>query len=371
MEETKTSNLTKKTPFYKYHVEAGAKMVPFAGYMMPIQYTGITAEHLAVRNNVGLFDLSHMGEFELSGPGALGFLQKMTTNDVSTIKLGQIQYSCMCYEDGGIVDDLLIYHLGDRYMLVVNASNIDKDYQWLQSHLNSDVKLKNLSDNYGLLAIQGPNAQKVMELISSYNFEAMPYYNSAVTEIGGHSVFFSRTGYTGEDGFELYIHPDACDDIWDKVIEAGKKLDMQLIGLGARDSLRMEMKMTLYGNDIDQTTTPIEASLSWIVKLDKGAFVGSDVIEKQKKEKPKRRLICLQLEDRAFPRAGYDLIFEEQVVGKVTSGTFSPSLNKPIALGYLPLPLTKIGNTVNIRIRDKLFPAQIVKPPFYKKGTHR
>ncbi len=371
MEETKTSSQIKETPFYKYHIEAGAKMIPFAGYMMPIQYTGITAEHQAVRENVGLFDLSHMGEFEISGPGALGFLQKMTTNDVSTIKLGQIQYTCMCYENGGIVDDLLIYHLGDRYMLVVNASNIEKDFEWLQSHLNSDVKLKDLSDKYGLLAVQGPNSQKVMESISSYDFESMPYYNSAVTEIGGHSVLFSRTGYTGEDGFEIYIHPDACDDIWEKIVEAGNKSDMLFIGLGARDSLRMEMKMTLYGNDIDQTTTPVEASLSWIVKLDKGSFVGSDIIKKQKKEKPKKRLICLELEGRAFPRPGYDLISEDQVVGKVTSGTFSPSLNKPIALGYLPLRLTKIGNTVNVKIRNKLFPAHVVKPPFYKEGTHR
>lgn len=371
MEETMTSTEMKKTPFHKYHIKAGAKMVPFAGYMLPIQYTGITAEHLAVRDNVGLFDLSHMGEFEISGPGALGFLQKMTTNDVSTIKLGQIQYGCMCYEDGGIVDDLLIYHLGDRYLLVVNASNIEKDFDWLYSHLNNDVKLKNLSDEYGLLAVQGPNAQKVMEAISDYDFESMSYYQSAITQIGKHSVLFSRTGYTGEDGFELYVQPEACDDVWGNIIEVGKKFDMLLIGLGARDSLRMEMKMALYGNDIDQTTTPIEASLSWVVKLDKGDFVGREAIEKQKIEKPKKRLICLELEGRAFPRTGYDLISEDQVVGKVTSGTFSPSLNKPIALGYLPLALTKIGNSVNVKIRDKLFPAQIVKPPFYKEGTHR
>ena len=371
MEVTSTSSQTKKTPFYKYHIEAGARMVPFAGYMMPIQYIGITAEHKAVRNNVGLFDLSHMGELEISGPGALGFLQKMTTNDVSLMKPGQIQYTCICFDDGGIVDDLLVYHLGDRYMLVVNAVNIDKDFKWLQSHLNDNVELKNLSDDYGLLAIQGPNAQKVMEKIASYDFESMAYYRSAVTQIGNHSVLFSRTGYTGEDGFEIYVRPKACDDVWKKVVEAGRKLDMQLIGLGARDSLRLEMKMTLYGNDIDQTTTPIEASLSWIVKPDKGEFIGREVILKQKKEKPKRRLVCLELEGRAFPRKGYDLIYDNKVVGKVTSGTFSPSLNKPIALGYLPLPLTKTGNTVNVKIRDKLFPAQIVKPPFYKKGTHR
>jgi len=371
MEESKSSDQAKRTPFYKYHIEAGAKMVPFAGYMMPIQYGGITAEHLAVRNNVGLFPLSHMGEFEVCGPAALGFLQKMTTNDVSNLKLGQIQYSCMCYDNGGIVDDLLVYHMGDRYMLVVNASNIKKDFDWLRSHLNENVKLKDLSDQYGLLAVQGPNSQKVMEAISSFDFESMPYYSSAVARIGNHTLLFSRTGYTGEDGFEIYIPPDKADDIWRTVIEAGKKFDIQLIGLGARDSLRLEMKMTLYGNDIDKTTTPIEAGLGWIVKTEKGKFVGFDIIEKQKNEKPTRRLICLELEGKAFPRTGYDLIHDDKVVGKVTSGTFSPSLNKPIAMGYLPLAMTKIGNNVEVKIRDKLFPARVVKPPFYKEGSHR
>jgi len=371
MEETAASQAMKKTPFYEYHVQAGAKMVPFAGYEMPIQYSGIRAEHMAVRENVGLFDLSHMGEFEISGPGALGFLQKMTTNDVSQLTLGQIQYSCFCYDDGGIVDDLLVYHMGDRYMLVVNGANVKKDFDWLSEHLNDDVKLIDKTDYYGLLAVQGPNAQKIMEQVSSYDFESMAYYHSAVMKIDDASILFSRTGYTGEDGFELYISPENSEKVWSELMDAGKKDDMKLIGLGARDSLRMEMKMTLYGNDIDQTTTPIEAGLGWIVKLEKGDFVGRKVVEKQKIEKPTRRLICLELEDKAFPRHGYELYHDEKVVGHVTSGTMSPSLDKPIALGYLPLPLTKIGTEVGLKIRDKLFPATVVKPPFYKKGTHR
>jgi len=371
MEETLDTEQIKRTPFYKYHLEAGAKMVPFAGYVMPIQYSGITAEHLAVRRNVGLFDLSHMGEFDIGGPGALDFIQKMTVNDASVLEPGQIQYSCMCYDDGGIVDDLLVYRLEDRYMLVVNAANLKKDFDWLHDHLDGDVSLTNHSDETGLLAIQGPNAQKVVEEFSDYDFESMPYYHVTTIDIGRHRVLVSRTGYTGEDGFELYIPRDAADDVWAVVMAAGKKHGIELIGLGARDSLRLEMKMALYGNDIDQTTTPIEAGLGWIVKFDKGDFIARDILLRQKEAKPDRRLVCLELEGRAFPRHGYDLLSEGEVVGRVTSGTFSPSLEKPIALGYLPRGLSKAGHRVEVKIRDRLFPATVVKPPFYKEATHR
>ncbi|HDL04224.1 MAG: glycine cleavage system aminomethyltransferase GcvT [Candidatus Zixiibacteriota bacterium] len=371
MEVEQPDREPKKTPFYKYHIEAGAKMVPFAGYIMPIQYAGITKEHLAVRKNVGMFDISHMGEFDISGPDALAFIQKMTVNDASKLEVGQIQYSCMCYDDGGIVDDLLVYRLEDRFMLVVNAANLDKDFKWLESHLEGDVKLVNRSDDYGLLAIQGPVAQKVVEEMCDYDLESMPYYTSAGTNIAGHDVLFSRTGYTGEDGFELYITTHAADDVWAAAIEAGRKYNMQLIGLGARDSLRLEMKMALYGNDIDKTTNPIEAGLAWIVNFNKGDFIAREILEKEKKEKPKRRLICLELEGRAFPRHGYDLVSNGEVIGQVTSGTFSPSLQKPIAMGYLPLKLTRLGNQVDVKIRDKLYPATVVKPPFYKEATHR
>jgi len=361
----------KKTPFYKYHVASGAKMVPFAGYLMPVQYGGITEEHQAVRENVGLFDLSHMGEFFVRGSGALAFIQKMTTNDASVLEVGQIQYTCMCHDNGGIVDDLLVYRLDDGYMLVVNAANIEKDFEWLNAHLDDNVELVNKSDDYGLLAIQGPNAIKVITDMSGFDFDSIGYYHSAKANFGGHEILFSRTGYTGEDGFELYIPNAMADDLWKLTFDSGVKHDMKLIGLGARDSLRLEMKMTLYGNDIDQTTTPIEAGLAWIVKPDKGDFIGKDVLVRQKAEKPSRRLICLELEGRAFPRHGYEITANNETVGEVTSGTFSPSLGKPIALGYLPRKLTKLGSKVEIKIRNKMFPATLVKPPFYREGSHR
>ncbi|HVP07645.1 MAG TPA: glycine cleavage system aminomethyltransferase GcvT [Candidatus Acidoferrum sp.] len=359
-----------RTPFCSFHVAAGAKMVDFAGFYMPVQYKGITAEHLAVRKNIGLFDLSHMGEFEISGKDALAFLQKTTTNDVAALTPGKIQYSCMPYPEGGIVDDLLVYRLPDKFFLVVNASNIEKDFNWLKSHVFGDVKLVNKSADYGLLAIQGPNAQKLMAELTDHNLDAMGYYTCAFAKVGGVELLFSRTGYTGEDGFEIYIPPQHCAKLWHAVTEAGKKHGLELIGLGARDTLRLEMKMALYGNDIDQTTTPVEAGLSWIVNFDKD-FIGKDVMVKQRDEKPKRRLVCLELEGKAFPRHGYDIYDGGKVVGKVTSGTFSPSLQKPIAMGYVPLEKSKIGATVEVAIRDNKFKAEVVKPPFYKNASHK
>ena len=359
-----------KTAFYEHHVAAGAKMVDFAGYKMPVQYKGITAEHLAVRENVGLFDLSHMGEFEVTGPDALAFLQKTTTNDVSVLEVGQIQYSCMTQPDGGIVDDLLVYRLPDRYFLVVNAANLEKDFNWLESHLEGDVQLVNRSADYSLLAIQGPNAEKLIAGLTDYDAAGMPYYTCATAKVGGEELLISRTGYTGEDGFELYILPEHTETLWQAVTKAGAAYNMEFIGLGARDSLRLEMKMALYGNDIDATTNPIEAGLGWIVKLEKD-FIGKDVVAKVKADKPSRRLVCLELEGRAFPRHGYDIFADDKPVGKVTSGTFSPSLKKPIALGYVPRKMSKSGSKVEVAIRDKRFPAVVVKPPFYKDGTHK
>lgn len=359
-----------KTPFYDKHVEASAKIVEFAGYLMPIQYKGITAEHLAVRNNIGLFDLSHMGEFEVSGNDALAFLEKTTSNSVGSLQPGEIQYSCIPNENGGIVDDLLVYRLEDRFFLVVNASNIQKDYAWFDSHKFGDVQLVDRSADFGLLAIQGPNAQKLLEKLTDYDLENMKYYTHATAKIAGIDTFFSRTGYTGEDGFELYIPPVHCDTLWKAVTEAGNPFGMELIGLGARDSLRLEMKMALYGNDLDDTTTPVEAGLSWIVNFDK-EFIGSDIIKRQKAEKPSRRLVCMELEGKAFPRHGYEIYDGEEKVGEVTSGTFSPSLEIPIALGYLPRESAKAGSTVEVAIRKNRFKATVVKPPFYKKGSHR
>ncbi|MEW5796716.1 MAG: glycine cleavage system aminomethyltransferase GcvT [Candidatus Zixiibacteriota bacterium] len=360
-----------KTPFYQYHADAGAKIVDFAGFLMPVQYKGIQAEHLAVRSNVGLFDLSHMGEFEVSGADALAFLQKTTTNNVAKLQIGQIQYNCMPYENGGIVDDLLVYRTGEQsYFLVVNASNITKDFDWLRSHVNGKVDLVNRSSEYGLLAIQGPNAQKVMSQLTDYNLELIPYYHLASAPVGGVNLMFSRTGYTGEDGFEIYIPPQHCDRLWEAVVSAGRKQGLELIGLGARDTLRLEMKMALYGNDIDQTTTPIEAGLGWIVDLEKD-FIGKGVIARQKEEKPTRRLVCLEMDGRNVPRHGFDIFDGTGKIGHVTSGTFSPSLQKPVALGYVTADKSKIGTVVEIAIRDKRFPAVVVKPPFYKSASHR
>lgn len=362
--------VSRKTPFYRFHVEAKAKIVDFAGFLMPVQYSGMTAEHLAVRNNVGLFDLSHMGEFEVSGGDALAFLQEMTTNNVAVLSPGQIQYSCMTYPDGGIVDDLLIYRLEDRYFLVVNASNAKKDFDWLSSHVQGDMELVDRSPELGLLAIQGPKARQVTAELTDYDLESMGYYTAATAVIAGERLLFSRTGYTGEDGFELYIPNSVCEKVWLAVVQAGQKYDMQLVGLGARDSLRLEMKMALYGNDIDHTTSPIEAGLGWIVDLDK-EFIGKEVVARQKAARPNRRLVCLELEGRAFPRHGYDICEGDEVIGNVTSGTFSPSLQKPIAMGYVARPKAKIGSSVEVAIRGRRYPAMVVKPPFYKDGSHR
>jgi len=360
-----------KTPFHDYHVAAGARMVEFAGFRMPVQYKGITAEHLAVRENLGLFDLSHMGEFDVSGKDALAFLQKTTTNNVAALtEPGQIQYNCMTMDDGGIVDDLLVYRLEDRYMLVVNAANLKKDFDWLTAHLEGDVTLVDRSPDYGLLAIQGPNAESFMAPLIDYDLATMPYYTSAVAKIAGIDILFSRTGYTGEDGFELYIPPTHCPAIWKAVTEAGEKHGLEFIGLGARDTLRLEMKMALYGNDIDATTSPIEAGLGWIVDLNKD-FIGKDVVARHKAEKPSRRLICLEMDGKMVPRHGYLIYDGDTEVGVITSGTFSPSLQKPIGLGYVAKGKTKSGTVLDVAIRKTRVPAVIVKPPFYKNASHK
>lgn len=367
---TMTNTDLAKTPFHDFHVASGAKMVEFAGFRMPIQYRGITEEHLAVRSNIGLFDLTHMGEFEVRGSNALEFLQKTTTNNVASLEVGQIQYSCMTNENGGIVDDLLVYRLESSYLLIVNAANIKKDFQWLSKHVGGDVQLSNQSDRTALLAIQGPRAQLLMAELTDYDLESMPYYTSAVAKLSGEKILFSRTGYTGEDGFELYIPYDRAEPIWKAVTGAGRRYDLQLIGLAARDSLRLEMKMALYGNDIDESTTPIEAGLGWIVDLGKN-FIGKDIIAAQKAEKPARRLVCLELHQRAVPRKGYDIFVNGKKEGRVTSGAFSPSLQKPIALGYVPRSSAKIGSQVEVAIRDRRIGATVVKPPFYKEASHK
>lgn len=359
-----------KTPFHDYHVAAGARMVDFAGFRMPVQYKGIQAEHLAVRSNIGLFDLSHMGEFDVSGPGALAFLQKTTTNNVAELGPGKIQYNCMPTEQGGIVDDLLVYQLEDRYMLVVNAANIEKDFAHLSRYVTNDVKLVNRSSEFGLLAIQGPNAEKLMAELTDHDPAGMAYYTSATAKVAGVDVLFSRTGYTGEDGFELYITPEHCNRLWKAVMDAGAKYGVELIGLGARDTLRLEMKMALYGNDIDETTSPVEAGLNFIIDFEKD-FVGKPTIQRHKDEKPPRRLVCFEADGKGVPRHGFAIFDGDMEIGTVTSGTFSPSLQKPIALGYVQREKGKIGTAVEIDIRGKRLPATVVKPPFYKDASHK
>lgn len=364
-------SLAKHTPFTACHEKHGAKMVEFAGFWMPIQYHSINQEHLRVRQSLGAFDLSHMGEFFVRGAGALEFIQKMTTNDASTLRMNQIQYSALCYPDGGIVDDLLVYRLPDEYMLVVNASNIDKDFAWLMEHKPAGVDLVNRSDEIGLLAIQGPKAQALAQKLTKFDFDTMGYYEAGRANFCGRDTLFSRTGYTGEDGFEIYCDPAIAKQLWDRAIDGGREFEIEPIGLGARDSLRLEMRYMLYGNDIDQHTNPIEAGLGWICKVEKGEFIGRDAIVKMKDGKPPRRLQSLVLKDKAIPRHGYPIFIGDKRVGTVTSGCFSPSIGQGIALGYIDREHGKVGEVVEIDIRGKRCAAEVVKGAFYRNGTHK
>jgi aminomethyltransferase len=361
----------KKTPFYDIHVKNNAKIVEYAGFLMPIQFKGIMEEHRRVRSTVGLFDVTHMGEFEVRGKDSLAFLQKVTTNDVSKLEVNQVQYSCMCYEDGGVVDDLLVYRLPTHWMLVVNASNIDKDFKWLEDHLSGEVTLKNVSDETALLALQGPEAERVLSQLTDLDLSNIGFYWATLGKVAGIDTIFSRTGYTGEDGFELYTQPEKAVALWDALMEAAKEFEIEPIGLAARDSLRLEMKYMLYGNDIDQTTNPLEAGLGWIVRLDKGDFIGKEPIVKMKKDGVKRKLVPFVLKGKGFPRKGYEIHKNGKEIGFVTSGTFSPSLEKGIGLGYAAVEHSKRGEELDIMIRGKGEKAEIIKPPFYKDFTHK
>lgn len=346
-------------------------MVSFAGFYMPVSYRGITEEHRKVRSSVGIFDLSHMGEFRVTGPKALEFLQKVTTNDVAKLAVWDVQYSLMCYPEGGIVDDLLVYHLPDSYLLVVNAANIEKDFDWLVSHKPEGVTLTDESDQTALIAIQGPRSEALMAKLTDFDLPKLGYYKAAQAKVCGQEILFSRTGYTGEDGFELYMPPEKAEFFWRKIMEAGKEFDIESIGLGARDTLRLEMKYMLYGNDIDATTNPIEAGLGWVVKLNKGNFIGQAPIEKMKTEGPKRKLAAFEMLEKAIPRKGCTICADNKKVGEVTSGTFSPTLEKGIGLGYAPSFLSAVGTKLEIDIRGKKTPATIVPAPFYPKGSRK
>ncbi len=359
----------KDTALSEIHAALGAKMVPFAGYNMPVSYQGINIEHQTVREKVGVFDVSHMGEFFVTGPNALSLIQRVCSNDASKLEDGQAQYSCFPNEDGGVVDDLIVYRIAaEKWLLVVNASNIDKDWAWINSHNTMEASLENSSDHYSLLAIQGPKAIQAMQSLTQENLSAIKFYTFKMNTFAGvENVIISATGYTGSGGFEIYCKNTQVAKIWTKVLEAGADWGIQPIGLAARDTLRLEMGYCLYGNDIDDTTSPLEAGLGWITKFNKD-FINSESLKKQKEIGVSKTLVGFELSQRGIPRQGYAIVDAQgNSIGRVTSGTMSPSMGKGIGLGYVPVALKEVGSQIHIQIRNKIVPAMVVKLPFYKK----
>ena len=358
----------KNTALTETHKALGAKIVPFAGYNMPVQYEGVNAEHETVRNAVGVFDVSHMGEFLIEGEHAFDLIQRISSNDASKLTIGKAQYSCLPNDDGGIVDDLIIYKIKeDAFLLVVNASNIEKDWKWISSKNEAGATMRDLSENYSLLAIQGSKAIEAMQSLTSYDLSTIKFYNFVVEDFAGiEHVIISATGYTGSGGFEIYCKNSEVKQIWDKVLEAGVDFGIKPIGLAARDTLRLEMGYCLYGNDIDDTTSPIEAGLGWITKFTK-EFNNSEALKAEKERGPDRKLVAFELDERGVPRQGYDIVDGQgKTIGVVTSGTMSPSLGKGIGLGYVPTIFSDVNSKINIQIRKNAIPATVVKLPFYK-----
>ena len=348
------------------HIDLGAKMVSFAGYNMPIKYSGVVEEHMAVRTGVGVFDVSHMGEFFLKGKGALDLIQKISSNDAAKMEIGKAQYSCMPNESGGIVDDLITYRIAEEeYMLVVNASNIEKDWKWILSHNDENVEMTNKSESISLLAVQGPKAITTLQKITEVDLSSIPYYSFVQGKMAGvDNVIISATGYTGSGGFELYVNNDKAEALWDAVMEAGKEEGILPIGLGARDTLRLEKAFCLYGNDIDDTTSPLEAGLGWITKFTK-SFINSESLKKQKEEGVRRKLVGFEMIERGIPRKGYVILdVNGNEIGIVTSGGQSPILEKGIGIGYVPTEFSKKETEILIRIRKKQVKARVVKTPF-------
>ncbi len=360
------NNSISKTVLYEDHIHLNAKMAVFGGYYMPISYPdGIKSEYYAVRKEVGLFDVSHMGEFLITGKDAESFLQNITINNVSRLDIGQAQYSAMCYPDGGIVDDMIVYRKSEGFLLVVNASNIDKDLDWINNNNTSkNIKIENLSNQLSLIAIQGPKSREVLNSLIDSDL-AMDFYSYEDVMIDGHSIMVSRTGYTGELGFEIYGYSDSIIYLWKELINLGVKP----AGLASRDILRMEMAYCLYGSDIDKKTNPIEAGLKWITDCSKKNFIGKDAIQKVLLEGDNRKLVAFIMQERAIPRHGYDILLDSDIIGKVTSGTQSPMLENGIGLAYINNNANKIGDLVSVNIRNKLIPAKIVKPPFIKNTS--
>jgi aminomethyltransferase len=359
----------KSTPFTEKHIELGARMAEFAGFNMPISYSGINDEHQAVRKNAGIFDVSHMGEFIIKGDKALDLIQRLTSNDVSKLIAGKAQYSCLPNEEGGIVDDLIVYCIEENkvYMLVVNAANIQKDWDWISTHNDQNAEMHNISDKTCLLAIQGPEATKILEPLTDIDILNMKYYTFQKGKFAGvENVLISATGYTGSGGIEIYFEDknNNAEVIWNKIFEEGKSKDLKPVGLAARDTLRLEMGYCLYGNDIDDTTSPLEAGLGWITKLNKD-FIGKNVLLQQKAEGVKRKLVGIEMIERGIPRHGYEIQKREgEIIGQVTSGTQAPSLQKAIAMGYVKVAYSKIDTEIFIKIRDKRVAAKVVKMPF-------
>ncbi|MEY4603975.1 MAG: glycine cleavage system protein [Bacteroidota bacterium] len=360
----------KNTALFEKHVALGAKMVPFAGYNMPVQYEGVNIEHETVRNGVGVFDVSHMGEFVLRGPNALALIQKFSSNDASVLFDGKAQYPCMPNGKGGIVDDLIIYRVNENeYFIVVNASNIEKDWNWISGLNDLGVEMENLSDAYSLLAIQGPKAAEAMQSLTDVNLSEMVYYTFSHGKFAGiDNVMISATGYTGSGGFEIYVKNEHIEHVWNEVMRAGSEYGIKPIGLAARDTLRLEMGFCLYGNDIDDTTSPLEAGLGWITKFTK-EFTDSEFLRKQKEEGVKRKLVAFEMVDRGIPRHDYPIQDAQgNIIGKVTSGTMSPSMKVGIGLGYVATEHASLDSEIFIEIRDKGVKAKVVKLPFYKKN---
>ncbi len=359
----------KNTALTHIHESLGAKMVPFAGYNMPVQYEGVNAEHETVRNSVGVFDVSHMGEFLISGKTALALIQKVTSNDASTLEIGKAQYSCLPNNEGGIVDDLIVYKIKEeQYLLVVNASNIDKDWNWISSHNTVGAEMRNISEDYSLLAIQGPKAVEAMQSLTSIDLAAIKYYHFEVADFAGiEHVIISATGYTGSGGFEIYCKNTEVEQVWNKVFEAGKSFGIKPVGLAARDTLRLEMGFCLYGNDINDTTSPLEAGLGWITKFTK-EFTNSENLKKQKEAGVTKKLIGFELIERGIPRHDYEIVDAEgNNIGIVTSGTMAPSLGKGIGMGYVKNEFAAADTDIFIQIRNNKVAAKVVKMPFYKK----
>ncbi|MDI9606192.1 MAG: glycine cleavage system aminomethyltransferase GcvT [Bacteroidota bacterium] len=359
----------KTTPFTDLHISLGAKMHEFGGYNMPIEYTGIMDEHLAVVNSVGVFDVSHMGEIWVKGPHALEFLQRVTSNDASVIPVGKAQYTSFTNEVGGIVDDFIVYHYEpEKYMMVVNASNIQKDWEWCNRWNSMGAELENASDHMALLAVQGPKAMATLQKLTEVDLASIPYYSFVTAPFAGaKEVIISNTGYTGAGGFELYFYPEEGLKIWNALFEAGEEFGIKPIGLGARDTLRLEMGFCLYGHELNETTTPLQAGLGWITKFaENKPFIGREVLEKEKAQGIKRKLCCFEMIDRGIPRQGYEIAYQDEVIGAVTSGTMSPTLKIGIGMGYVTPELAKPGTEIEIKVRNRSLKAKVVKPPFRK-----